>query len=99
MIKSTFTNGIIDYSIIKSLWILNDDNIKENIIKHILMIISSILLIYFNKEITIKRKLLLLFISVIQIFKSSDILKDNLLCVDIVNYIAIFVYLNSKLNK
>lgn len=99
MIKNTFTNGVIDYSIIKALWIINDNNIKENLFKNILTIVVSILLIYFNKEIIIKKKLIILFINVIQIFKSSDILKDNLMCVDIVNFMAIFLYLNLKLKK
>lgn len=99
MIKNTFTNGVIDYSIIKALWIINDNNIKENLFKNILTIVVSILLIYFNKEIIIKKKLIILFINVIQIFKSSDILKDKLMCVDIVNYMAIFIYLNLKLKK
>ena len=99
MIKNTFTNGVIDYSIIKALWIINDNNIKENLFKNILTIVSSILLIYFNKDMIIKKKLIILFINVIQIFKSSDILKDNLMCVDIVNFMAIFLYLNLKLKK
>ena len=99
MIKNTFTNGVIDYSLTKTLWIINDNNIKENLFKNILMIVASILLIYFNKHMIIKKKLIILFINVIQIFKSIDILKDNLICVDIVNYIAIYLYLNLKLNK
>ena len=99
MIKNTFTNGVIDYSIIKALWIINDNNIKENLFKNILTIVASILLIYFNKDMIIKKKLIILFINVIQIFKSSDILKDNLMCVDIVNFMAIFLYLNLKLKK
>ena len=99
MIKNTFTNGVIDYSIIKALWIINDNNIKENLFKNILTIVASILLIYFNKDMIIKKKLIILFINVIQIFKSSDILKDNLICVDIVNFMAIFLYLNLKLKK
>ena len=74
-------------------------NIILIIIGFLLFIGASIYCDVNNKDMIIKKKLIILFINVIQIFKSSDILKDNLICVDIVNYIAIYLYLNLKLNK
>ena len=107
MIKYIFQNGLIDYTIIKALWVLNDNEKNKKLYKYSIMTLFILIIMFItckmqkntNGKNNYDKNFCILLVNIIQIFKSKELIKENQLFTNGIVFGCFFFYLNSKIKK
>lgn len=108
MIKYIFQNGLIDYTIIKTLWVLNDNEKNKKLYEYSIMTLFILIIMFITckmqknsngKKNNYDKNFCILLVNIIQIFKSKELIKENQVFTNCIIFGCFFFYLNSKIKK